>query len=272
MRRLNPDVYRVSGIPGTQAGWSEDPRTAELAEGLRSALRDEYAGAGEYEMQEAVDVLMDAMSPAEAFNFGSALGRIAQDAGKFLSSPAVASVAGAALPVLGGVAGTVIGGPVGTALGSQLGTLAAGALTRGASSGPPARVPAPVAPPPPSPAGSGAPARVVVPSAVAGGSTAAAQGLVLTQQKDVLQSLLATALGAQGRKDASGIPNAQLLGQLSRLFAQAAADADALMYLETGAENTESVEDFATSDSLYVDLLSLDNRELHEADAWEGPY
>ncbi len=264
----------MSGDFGAEPGWNEGPRAAELAEGLRSALRDEYAGAGEYEMQEAVDALMDAMSPAEAFNFGSALGRIAQDAGKFLSNPAVASVAGAALPVLGGVAGTVIGGPVGTALGSQLGTLAAGALTRGAPppSAPSVRVPATGAAASTAPAGSGTPPGVVVPPAVTGGSAAAAQGLVLTQQKDVLQSLLATALGAQGRKEVSGIPNAQVLAQLSRLFAQAAADADALMYLERGAENTESLGESAASDSLYGDLLSVDNSELYEAAAWEGLY
>ncbi|MGW1726450.1 hypothetical protein ACWCQK_26375 [Streptomyces sp. NPDC002306] len=248
-------------------------REHELTQALRSALRDEYAVAGEYEMQEALDSILDAMSPAEAFNFGSALNRIAKDAGKVLADPTFASVAGAALPALGGVAGSMVGGPLGGAVGGRLGTLAAGALTGGraaprAAAGPPAPGP-PVVPSVPLTA---VPPGVVPPAAVAGGSHAAAKGLVLSQHQDVLQSLLSTALGAQGRKSVSGIPNAQVLSQLSRLFAEAAADADALMYLERGSADAEAIGEAESPDALYADLLGADNLELSEAAAWEGLY
>jgi hypothetical protein len=103
---------------------------------------------------------------------------------------------------------------------------------------------------------------------VAGGSAAAAQGLVLTQQPQVLQSLLAAALGQHGRQQIAGIPVPQLLGMLSQVIGQAAADADELMYLEQQSDDGESILDSSTigSDrSLYTSLLDADNLELAEA-------
>jgi hypothetical protein len=108
---------------------------------------------------------------------------------------------------------------------------------------------------------------------VAGGSAAAAQGLVLTQHPDVLRGLLATALGQHGRRRVSGIPIAQLLALLSQVFGQAAADADELMYLEQQADATESVLDEAPAGSvrsLYTDLVVADNWEIAEAAGWGG--
>jgi hypothetical protein len=184
----------------------------------------------------------------------------------------------------------VVGGPVGAGLGS----LAAGALSARQAPAAAAR-PVPAAPAPstavtpagapsapaqPSPVVS-APAATPLevpppasggPSSPAGGSAAAAQGLVLTQQPDVLQALLATALGQYGRRRVSGVPVAQLLALLSQVLGQAAADADELMYLEQDPEAAEGVLDDVPEDrvqSLYTDLLGADNLELAEAAGWD---
>jgi hypothetical protein len=209
-----------------------DPELQDLADGLRSALRDDYADASGAEMQDAVESVLEVFTPAEAFDFGSALSRISKGAGQVLSDPTFKAVAGTALPMAGSLVGTVYGGPAGGKIGGSLGSLAAGALTGG---GRPA-APLPQAPralplgAPGAPAFPGAPATAPAvlagPAAVAGGSDAATKALILTQQPDVLRSLLATALGAAGRKDVSGVANAQVLSQIGRLFEEAAADAD----------------------------------------------
>src|SRR5439155_22447650 len=132
-----------------------------------------------------------------------------------------------------------------------------------APAAPPAAPPPPVAPPPAAPPAA---------SPVAAGSAAAAQGLVLTQQPEVLRSLLATALGQQGRQTVSGIPVAQVLGMLSQVFGQAAADADELMYLDQQPDSAESVLPDAwaeSADALYADLVGADYQELAEAASWE---
>jgi len=260
-------------------------------------LHEEYADASDEEMSDALANMLDSISPAEAVSFASALNQIGKGASQLISDPAFAAVAQVALPVLGGAAGTMIGGPVGAALGGKLGSLAASALpTRPApaqaTARPVAAVPAPTAAVA-SPAGIMAPAAVVAaapaPSApaiippgipppvpgsaspVASGSAAAAQGLVLTQQPDVLRSLLATALGQHGTQTVSGVPVAQVLGLLSQVFGKAAADADELMYLDQQSDAAESVLD-ATGDSagwLYADLIGADNLELAEATGWD---
>jgi len=106
---------------------------------------------------------------------------------------------------------------------------------------------------------------------VAGGSAAAAQGLVLTQQPDVLRTLLATAMGQHGRREINGVPAAQMLAMLSQVFGQAAADADELMYLEQQPEAGEGVSEDTPGGSgprLYADLLGADNLELAESTGW----
>jgi hypothetical protein len=110
-------------------------------------------------------------------------------------------------------------------------------------------------------------------SAVAGGSAAAAQALVLTQQPDVLRSLLAAALGQHGRQQVSGLPAARVIDLYSQVLGQAAADADELMYLGQQADDAESVFEDAPGSSvrsLYTDLLGADNLELAEAAEWDG--
>jgi hypothetical protein len=217
------------------------------------------------------------LSAAEAFNFASAIDRIGKGTSQLVSDPAFVSVAHTALPVLGGAAGTLIGGPAGTALGGKLGSLAASAMPAHVSSGDgpagrggfspgiPASATQPgVGAPAPSAAAiaqPGVPPQPSLASSAAGGSAAAAQGLVLTQQPDVLRSLLATALGQHGRQTVSGVPVAQVLGLLSQVFGKAAADADELMYLGQSPDAAESVLDGAgdSADLLYADLLGADN-------------
>jgi hypothetical protein len=109
-------------------------------------------------------------------------------------------------------------------------------------------------------------------SPIAAGSAAAAQGLVLTQQPDVLRSLLATALGEHGCQTVSGIPVAQVLELLSHVFGKAAADADELMYLGQQPGAAESASEDAPAElatSLYTDLLGADNLELAAVTGWD---
>ena len=161
----------------------------DLAEVLRDALADEYAEASLDELDDALDQMFESLSPAEAFNIGKALTQIGQSG----------------LPLAGGAVGTLVGGPVvGTTIGKSLGTAAAKAL--------------PGSRPKSSPAGP-----------PTGGSPAAAQALALTQQPQVLQSLLALALGRHGRKSVNGVPVGAVMNMLGSVFGQAAADADALL-------------------------------------------
>ena len=311
MRRLDdsgghPAVGSLLG----EAAWTENSSPEELADVLRSALRDEHADASDAEMGDALENVLDSMSAAEAFNFGSALSQIGKSASKLAADPAFAQIVRTAAPIAGGALGTVIGGPVGTALGSQLGNLAASALPAppaprpvpAAAPAPPPPVPVPTPPvrtaPPPAPSALPAAAPVAAepvpgavaiappevppevppaararPSSVTGGSAAAAQGLVLSQQPEILRSLLAAALGQQGRQQVSGVPVAQLLTLFSQVIGQAAADADELMYVEQQPDAAESaVEDVSPGSvrSLYADLLGADNLEFAEAAGWEG--
>jgi hypothetical protein len=85
--------------------------------------------------------------------------------------------------------------------------------------------------------------------------------------------LLATALGQHGRQQVSGVPVAKVLGMLSQVIGQAAADADELMYLGQQADATDSAPDDAPAGSLrslYADLLGADNLELAEATELDG--
>ena len=242
--------------------FGDDLNPEILSDVLRQALHDDYAEASAEDMDSALANIMESMSPAESFNFAGALNQIGKRTGQVMSDPTLAQIARTALPLGGGALGTVIGGPMGTALGSQLGNVAAGALP----------VRAPVAPPAPQAramprAAATQPVRPSPRSPVVGGSAAAAQGLILTQQPDVLQSLLAAALGQHGQQQLNGIPVAQMLGMLSGVFGQAAADADELMYLAADGEAGEGAHESAPGSdrSLYTSLLGVDNIELSEA-------
>ena len=312
MRRLDDSgSYPAVGALLGEAAWAEALSPQELADVLRSSLRESYADASDAEMGDALENVLDSMSAAEAFNFGSALSQIGKSATKLASDPTFAQIVRTAAPIAGGALGTVIGGPVGMALGSQLGNLAAQALPapRAPAAPPPAAppAPAPAAPPPAAVPPAPPPAAVIAPAppaptvsaalpaapassleippppaaavgsvrtpSVTGGSAAAAQGLVLSQQPEVLRSLLATALGQHGRQQVSGVPVAQILTLFSQVLGQAAADADELMYLEQQPDAAESIaEDVppASVRSLYTDLLGADNLEFAEVAGWEG--
>jgi hypothetical protein len=234
-------------------------------EGLRLALGDEYADASEEDIEGALADVLDQMTPAEAFNFTSALNQIGRTAGRIVADPAFGAIAKTALPIAGGAVGTLIGGPVGTALGTQLGSIAAGAIPTPGAAAPRSRAaataPLPAAPVPSAPA----PVPAMQPQPLAGGSPAAAQALVLSQHPQVLQGLLATALGQYGQQQVGGIPVAQLLGTLGQVFGQAAADADELMYGRGEGADAESVVDEPESpQEFYESLLGADNLELSE--------
>jgi len=264
----------VGTLLGEAAAWTDTLSSGELTHAFRSALSEGYADASDAEVADALENVLDSMSAAEGFNFGSALSGIARSASKVVSDPTFAQIVRTAAPIAGGALGTVIGGPLGGALGSQLGNLAAQALPT------PAGPPAPAAPPPAPPApripqafAAPGPVRSAPPSPVAGGSAAAAQGLVLTQQPELLRSLLSVALGQQGRPTVSGLPVAQILRMFGEVIEQAAADADELMYLGQQPDAAESAVELAppgSARSLYADLLGADNLEFAEAVSWEG--
>ena len=223
--------------------WSDEP--ALLAETLRDALREEYSDASPVDLEDSLGNVLGSMSPGESFNFAKALQQIETGAKQALSDPTVGQIVRTALPVAGGAVGTIIGGPAGTALGSGLGNAAASALA-GA--------------PTPAPAAAARPAAI---PQVAGGSAAAAQGLILSQQPDVLKALLALALGQHGRTSVNGVPVAQIMNMLGSVFGQAAADADELLYIES--EELDESDDVDGSDrSLYTTLMNAENAELAE--------
>jgi hypothetical protein len=296
------DIYPAVGYLAAEGGWTGGLEAEDVADVLRSALREEYADATDEEMGDALENVLDALSPAEALNFGSAL----KSASRLASDPTFVQVVRTAAPVAGGLVGTALLGPAGGALGGKLGQLAASALPTAAAppspaapAGPPPAPPAPPVPavpvpsaraaPPPPAAGqavTGAAVLGVAPGPLPGvpsapgpassharGSAAAAQALVLTHQRDMLRALLAVALGPYGRKRVSGIHVAELLGLLYEVFGQAAADADEQMYLGQQPDAMESVsEDTAAYSvgSLYDDLLDADNLELAAAAEWVG--
>jgi hypothetical protein len=282
--------YPVAGEMTGEYGWGEDLEADELADVLRSTMREEYADASDEEMGDALESVLDSMTPAEAFSFGSALNQIGKSATRLASDPAFIQVVRTAAPIAGGAVGTAIGGPLGTVLGSRLGAVAASALPARAARPPVAAPPPPAAGPPPpraaalssaaaapepSPPPPGIPptaaaqpgAAALAPGAAAmptpeippgpkpaspvtGGSAAAAQALVLCQHGDMLRGLLAAALGLGGCQQVSGVPVAQLINLFSLVLGQAAADADELMYLRQQAGAAETVLEDAPAGSV----------------------
>jgi hypothetical protein len=291
VRRLNEDLYPAVGAYGESARWTERQDARDIADALRSTLHERYADASDEAVEHALANVLDSMSPAEAFNFTSALKRIGNSASQMASDPAFVSIAQTALPVLGGAAGTLIGGPVGTALGGKLGSLAASALPTRPGPGPATaqRAAAVLSTAPSSPAAAqpavgsvmsapsaavtDAPQQMESPPAATGGSNAAKKAVVLMNQPEVLKSLVATALGEHGRQAVSGVPVAQILGLLTQVLGTAAADADELMYRYHQPDATESVFDAEddSADLLYADLLGADNQELADATGWDWP-
>lgn len=229
---------------------------------LRQTLHEDYADASDEDVEQALTDMLATMGPAEAFNFSSAISQIGRGAGALLSDPTVGSIARAALPVAGGALGTAVGGPLGAAVGSRLGGMAAGAIPTGTPSAPAPRPMTPTTVP-------------VVPAPAAAGSDAAKKALVLSRQPEVVQSMLAAALGQYGVQQVAGLPVAQVLATLSRLLGQAAADADEVAYLSGWAGDTEGDTESDTdtdTDDLYEALLDAGDLELADADhGWDQP-
>ena len=267
-----------------------------LVNALRNALHEDYADASDEDVEQILTDMLDTMGPAEALNFSSAISSIGRSASSLLSDPTVASIARAALPVAGGALGTAIGGPLGTAVGSRLGGLAAGAIPTRTPTAPqpmtpttvpvvpaPVAVPAvaplpPAAPAAPAAAATAAPPVVAEPAAPAAAAAAPAAGsdpakkaLIFTRQPQVVQSLLAAAMGQYGRQQVAGIPVAQVLGTLSQLLGEAAADADELAYLSEATGDAESESDLESDiegdieGDLYEALLDADDLDLADA-------
>jgi hypothetical protein len=161
---------------------------------------------------------------AEGLNdFLGAMSQVGTQVGQRLPSIGQGALQGASM---GAVAG-----PYGALLGA-LGGAVAGGLT--APPRPTAPQPAPVAQPavqaPPAPAAAPAPAPAapMVPTAAAGGSAAAAQLLALLAQPQVMQALMAMALGGAGARTVpvagADVPVAAVPGALSVLANQAASE------------------------------------------------
>lgn len=288
-----PARVPLEGRLAGEADWAEGLGAEEIADALRSAMREEYANASSEAMNDALEAVLGSLSPAEAYSLSRAFDRISRGAQNLVKDPTFIQVASTALPVVAGLAG----GPAGMALG----TIASKALLGGAAPPPAAEptAPAPVsaapltpppaitpllAPPPaapvPGPSAQPVSPPEIPPSApgpapsVAGGSAAAAQALVLTQDPVALRSLLAAALGPLGRRRVRDIPVAQVLALISQVVGQAAADADELMYSEQQADSSESVGAEALGSpahSLYADLIRAENLEIAEAAEREGP-
>ncbi|MCF6509658.1 hypothetical protein E9549_20000 [Blastococcus sp. MG754426] len=240
--------------------WDPPPGEYEedepLGDVLAEAVGDGYADADAEDFDAALAEMMESLTPAEAVGLTRVLRQIGRTAGRIASDPAVAQVAATVLPAAGGAIGTAIGGPVGTAVGANLGAVAARALPAPRAGG--ARAPAR-----PQPQARPEPTAGPQPRAAAG-SSAAVQGMVLTQHPDVLRSLLALALGRHGRRAVNGVPVAALLSMLSTVFGRAAADADELMYLDGDAQDEGAEGWYGDDDALYTAIIDADNAELAE--------
>ncbi|WP_066370352.1 hypothetical protein [Herbidospora mongoliensis] len=231
----------------------DDVDFVDLGEVLRESLVDDYDNASPEEMDEALLNIFDSMTAAEALSLGSALSRIEKGAAQTLAIPAFGQLAKTSLPIAGGALGTAIGGPGGTVAGQGLGKVVANSLPTKAKSGRPQ------------------PAK----GSVAEGSEAARMLVVLLENRSMLKSLLALAMGIEGRKSIGGHPVGAFANLLSTLASQAAADADELLrggqempaYLRD-AEDYLGVDPAVPADrarALYGALLDAENESLAEA-------
>jgi len=246
------DSEDLFGNDWDEADWYEDELDDEEFEDLEDdadfedAVDDELVA-----LTDAMSGVLDAVTPAEAFNIGKAFSQLGKGASQVVQDPTVRQIAATAAPLAGGAVGTAFGGPVGTAVGSSLGAAAGKALA-------PSPAPAPPAAPP-------APAAAVTPmKPPATGSTAATKALVSTQLPDVLKALCALAAGAGPATAPSGVPTGALMSMVAKQFEQAAADADELFYA-----SDDSFLDPASpadrADALYAALIGRENAYLAEA-------
>ena len=250
-------------------GWGEADGWTGFDHPLREVMHEDFADADDEAFEDAVEAILGDLSAAEGFSFAKALRQLERGAGQALANPVVGDLARKTLPTAGGALGTVIGLPLGTAICSRVGTVAAGALAR------------PGTPTPTRPAQPAQPAQqphLPQTPSPATGSAAAAQGLVLTQQPDVLKALMALAMGRYGAQQVGGVPVASMMNMLSQVFGQAAADADELAYLDADPQNAQDAEseqdaegsylegawdvDLGEGRTLYTTFMDVENEEL----------
>lgn len=213
------EYYQFEEIEGSEDWeiWEEDPYPA-----LRAALGPEYRHLPADAVAELVESI--GLSPEDVeFDLGGALRSVGRVA---------ASVAPTILPIAGTAIGTAFGGPLGGALGGTLGQLAGGAI--GSAAGPRPRPRPPIAPG--SVAGLALPA--ALPGAPAGTSPAAATLLQLLSRPEVLQGLMAMAMGSVGARavpvGGTPVPPAAFANLLGTLATRAAAEAHASGAAEEG--------------------------------------
>ena len=82
MRRLDESYGYTAG---GESGWTEGLDDEELADVLRTTLDESYADASDDEMEDALANVLESLSPAEAFNFASALDRIGKGSSSLIS-------------------------------------------------------------------------------------------------------------------------------------------------------------------------------------------
>lgn len=206
---------------------------------LADALDARYAYASPYDLADAWDGILESVTPAEALSLSSAARTIGRAASTVARDPALARVLTTAAPVVG----TAVGGPIGGAVGARLGQVAAARL---------APAVAPVGP-----GGPGATSGVATAGGPAGGSTAAAQLMVLLGQPDVQRALLRLALGEHGKHTpVNGVAVPDLTRALSTIAAQAAQDAEDLCPADDDAE------DAAEHDDVYRAVVDAADAEL----------
>jgi hypothetical protein len=265
------DGYDVGGIDDDGGGDIDDydggaDDYAELAEGLREVLHEDYEDAPPEEMEEALFSILETLTPAEGFNIGNALRK----------------AAGTILPQAGAVIGTTFGGPgVGTAIGGKLGQVAGQALS---GRGKPSSAPAPANMAPASPKdGSAATA------SPKDGSAAAAKVVALTQNDDFIKGLLALALGDHGKqsipigKDGQSVSIPHFVDLLNKLVAEVAQDAEELFgeteerlpYYMLDSEGNfiiDPVDPGARAEALYQALFDAQNQRLADEAALYSAY
>ncbi len=238
--------------------WEEDPY--EL---IREALAPEYSDLP----PQAVEALLESAGlSAEDMEFS--LKSAAKSVGSFAKSAAPA-----VLPVAGTVIGGAFGGPLGAAAGGALGRAAGGAIGgAGGGRGKPAKRRKPGRPgAPPSP-----------PAAT--GSPAAAQLLQVLERPELLQALIAMALGQAGRSEIpvgdDPVPATAFANLAGSLAGQAAAEYHALNPQSGAGVPTYLLDDsgeFAVDPSIpeqrAARLLELLNEAAwQEQEAWEGEW
>jgi hypothetical protein len=206
----------------SDSSWDfEEDDTEDIASGLAAILGPRGSNMPPEFLERHVTGLFNRLSPADSESFTNALKRV----GQFATSNEVRGVAASALPIAGTAVGTIYGGPLGASVGSKLGGAAAQAI---GPSGGRAR-----------PAAPAAPAATTTPAQQ--GSASAAQLLSVVQNPTLLSSLLALAMGQNGRTSvplAGGdreVPVGAMVNLVRELAERTAEDAEEILAAEGDA-------------------------------------